>query len=671
MKCPHCNQEHPDNANFCTNTGQRLEPARYCPNCADRLPPGESTCPTCGTSLGWVAYPPTEKAAAPVAVQPAPPPTGGSLVVTHPKKRRSLGRLFACGCLGVPAVLLLLLALFVVIDPFGLHLWGRVNGKYDAALEVMPPETGVYIGINLLSATPAELEWISQSFTASLVDPARPVSSASSLLAAPALHPSAQISLPTDLLQQVQEATGFSIPNDLIPWVGQYGGIGLLDIRSGRSGQPVTSGWVIAIEARSGAKADEFLQTLRRNVANRRDISFTTQVIDDHTVTVHDVSADRQRLAFTRAGRMVLIASNLDGIRQMLSAQEGQSLAQDAVYQQLNALRPREWSFSLYINGEESNHIDLDRLASSVPAEVFNMLLTIPDTDAWDGVLVNGAVVSTGLRLDAYTAFSPGDLPDANLEILQSLQPDLTALQHVPDNAFVYTTGPRLDLLFQSIFESEGMTAREQERFQDDFADLFGFDLQADLFDHLEGNWILYAAPHSRGANTDTLDLPVALALLAPTNDPRSIEDTVDQLTSVLEDSFLTIEQDSSDGINWNEASTLRDAPFLFYGLGEGIFFIGTDRDVLEAGLTTEDSLLAQPGYLQLMEYIPDDLALTFYVNLDELYDIIRGEMSDRQRDDFDDTIAPFRAIQGFALAASLAQPDVLHTALVIGLPPR
>lgn len=58
MKCPHCGQEHPDNFQFCPNTGQRLTPQfKACINkqCLDYgkyiLPLDSRFCPSCGKVL--------------------------------------------------------------------------------------------------------------------------------------------------------------------------------------------------------------------------------------------------------------------------------------------------------------------------------------------------------------------------------------------------------------------------------------------------------------------------------------------------------------------------------------------------------------------------------------------------------------------------------------------
>lgn len=57
MKCPHCNQEHPDGFQFCPTTGQKINLLKACSNttCSDYgkniLPLDSLYCPTCGQKL--------------------------------------------------------------------------------------------------------------------------------------------------------------------------------------------------------------------------------------------------------------------------------------------------------------------------------------------------------------------------------------------------------------------------------------------------------------------------------------------------------------------------------------------------------------------------------------------------------------------------------------------
>lgn len=57
MKCPHCNQEHPDGFQFCPTTGQKISILKACsnincPDCGKCILPLDSLfCPRCGQRL--------------------------------------------------------------------------------------------------------------------------------------------------------------------------------------------------------------------------------------------------------------------------------------------------------------------------------------------------------------------------------------------------------------------------------------------------------------------------------------------------------------------------------------------------------------------------------------------------------------------------------------------
>jgi len=69
MQCPYCNNEHPDEADFCPITGHSLRTSSIssvaCPHCGGIVPPGAQFCPDCGKAIEEVTGPeqPIKKAA--------------------------------------------------------------------------------------------------------------------------------------------------------------------------------------------------------------------------------------------------------------------------------------------------------------------------------------------------------------------------------------------------------------------------------------------------------------------------------------------------------------------------------------------------------------------------------------------------------------------------------
>ncbi len=51
MRCPHCDQEHPDSTIFCPMTGRKLIETHYCSNCGAEIQESWRVCPKCGVPV--------------------------------------------------------------------------------------------------------------------------------------------------------------------------------------------------------------------------------------------------------------------------------------------------------------------------------------------------------------------------------------------------------------------------------------------------------------------------------------------------------------------------------------------------------------------------------------------------------------------------------------------
>jgi hypothetical protein len=59
MICPHCQQEHPDEASFCPISGKPIQSTSHCPNCGEKVEPTWAICAYCGKPTGMrIAAPP-------------------------------------------------------------------------------------------------------------------------------------------------------------------------------------------------------------------------------------------------------------------------------------------------------------------------------------------------------------------------------------------------------------------------------------------------------------------------------------------------------------------------------------------------------------------------------------------------------------------------------------
>ena len=70
MKCPKCQTENPEGAEFCIECGQSLRLELLCPQCSHANPKGAKFCEKCGHSLTEPVTTPTVE-----ALPPSPEPT--------------------------------------------------------------------------------------------------------------------------------------------------------------------------------------------------------------------------------------------------------------------------------------------------------------------------------------------------------------------------------------------------------------------------------------------------------------------------------------------------------------------------------------------------------------------------------------------------------------------
>ncbi|MFZ0546012.1 MAG: DUF3352 domain-containing protein, partial [Candidatus Promineifilaceae bacterium] len=148
--------------------------------------------------------------------------------------------------------LLFVVGIVLVVDPFGLNIFSRLTGRYDAAATVMPADTGFYVGVNLLNLDSQEIGRITQPFFEAAGD-----SQMDNLGDAR-----------TQIFEEIESQSGISFETDVVPWLGQYLGFGISEINVDSFDDVASVSWILAVEARNRGAADEFLIKLRDAVAD-------------------------------------------------------------------------------------------------------------------------------------------------------------------------------------------------------------------------------------------------------------------------------------------------------------------------------------------------------------------------------------------------------------------
>lgn len=608
-----------------------------------------------GPSMPVMASEPVEKLSVPSAAPPAVRTGPGE--APKPSRKPLFGGLaacLACGCLGIPVFLLVSLVVLSILDPLNLHLWGRLNGRYDAAAEVMPADTTFYVGINIGNALLTRVDKVFAPMLAS--DQAEQSGLPGNLHADLLIPQHQQTTFIDDFLQQVLSETGVKLPEDLTPWIGQYAGIGIIDFKGSDYGAYVPASYLIALEARNLVRADAFLETLEGNLSSLQGLKFDKEIYNGLTIYVSQSTHGVPALAFGRFGRMVLIASDVNLLKDSMGRQAAQSLPQQADYSRLVVERPRTWSMSMLYNQVAYADIIQSIMESGVGAS--SMLNSLYAEPTWTTMLVDATVIRNGLRVDAYTTMTT---PQQSLEQPQKI------VQLLPEDTVAYFAMPRFDTLLQSTITLALTDSEDASTFYDAFEEYFGFSLTDDFLSHLSGQGVIYVVPSKNGMLPTQSDLDLAVCLLAETDNNLDLQKITFGLSNLTEVSGNNIQRQQLGELTFYQVTqSWSSDPMLAYGQSNGYFALGTDVNVLQATLSTSKPLVNSASYQGVVSFLPAGMQPFGYVDFDSMFANLREGMDSSQIQSFDDGIGILDHFSKIIMAARMVQPDVSHSTVVV-----
>ena len=110
MKCPHCNQEHPDDSLFCPVTGRKmLRPINVCPQCGQPVDPKLSYCTFCGYQLIQPEPVPTPAAPLPTLAPPIKLVVSKAATTARPSRKAPL--FLIAGGIGLVCIFMAILSI--------------------------------------------------------------------------------------------------------------------------------------------------------------------------------------------------------------------------------------------------------------------------------------------------------------------------------------------------------------------------------------------------------------------------------------------------------------------------------------------------------------------------------------------------------------------------------
>lgn len=607
----------------------------------------------------------------PVANLAAPaqeiPPQAAQASQQHKPNRKifygSLTACLACSCAGIPIILLLILAAVISADPFNLHLWGRLNGRYDAAAEVMPENTSIYVGANIGNALLTRVDRVLAPMMEA--DPTHQTFLPGSLHANLAPIDEPHLGIIDDMVQQIYSETGVKIPEDLTPWIGQYAGLGVIDSHPSSYRAPLPKVFLLAIEARNIKRADAFLETLQGNLSLLKSMKFSQESFNGSKLYIGTNPDGYVAVAFGRSGRMVLIATELYTLKDAINRRGELSLTKKPGYSNLTSQRSRNWSLSMFYNAEMYGNSMMESSQSGATAFfLYNMLAN----KSWTAMLIEASVFKNGLRIDSYAAFDiPSNSTSGNQSLIEYQSVD--EVDHLlPQDTVLYFALPHFNDYWQSLSTALLPRYADMNEIYDEFEAYFGFSLEDDLINHLDGQSVVYVVPSTKGLLphiSQTTNL--AVSLIAETDDNLDLDLISTGIARASQATGINIDQEQQAGITYYKlGGDWDEGPMLAFGQSNGYFAFGTDMDVLESTFVNNTPLVNTENYQQVILLLPAGMQPYGYVDLGHLFGSLREGMDSSEIHTFNDSIGILDHIDSIVMAGQLIQPNISHASVIV-----
>jgi hypothetical protein len=499
--------------------------------------------------------------------------------------------------IGGTAVMLLLMAGLLWVDPFGWRVFDRLKGEIDIAISAMPPETAVYISIDLLQfQSPA---W--QQLFAPFVQ---------------AVGEEGDISAQDALQTQIENQFNISYNEDVRPWLGASFGVALLNVETDFAGELTAVQWVMAVETRSKQDSDAFLQKLSVGWAETTGITAVTHTYQDVDLTHFAAEASSDQLAFGRVDNLVLVGSDLDAVQKAIDAYNDVSLANTSGYTTLQPTLVDGRLAAVYFNMPR-----LSRYQDAFPLRIGAFSLPRLPTDGVLGTAVSISQHPSGFQLDATTAYNLSQLSGPQQLLVQTQVADTRTAASLSLDTILYLNGVGVNHLW-GVYRTAFIDAASEADFADSMGLLnqqFGLNPESDLLPFLDGETAVAVVPGTGGVLPQLAEVGVDLILTVAISDEQGLSTNITTFSDAFNKTLGTVSHSSNaNGITEYQLETVLLPDFsLHYGVGQSKFLLATSVGGLQAAqVDMAVSLANTPRFQAAWAQFPAQMTPGLYLDV-------------------------------------------------------
>jgi hypothetical protein len=566
-------------------------------------------------------------------------------------RRRNL--VIAAGMIaGLAIVFVVAVVVFLFVDPFGWNLFGRRQA--ENAARAIPADMAFYASLNMRNMNCEDLNPIVWAFSEEL---------------------KAEGTCAVDELFEyfddyLEETAGMTFNQDVKPWIGEAIAIGLDDLDFSMDGDFRDIRLVLAVEARGPKAADDFLVRLMAAITEKTGEQFVEETYQDRTLYyVEDSIEGTEPFVFTLSGDMLLFGIGKNTIEAAIDAQQGESLADVAGFQETIQLLPSGRILTFYIDFE--GYLEM---MSGLLGGMFGLDPTSfydENLGAMPAAAAGISIVDEGIQVDTAYKMDVENLSEEMRSVYEMAQKQPRTASLMPEGTVIYFVNQRLDMVWANLRQTiiEGSIGTDFDESMDMAQLSLGFNPDKDLFPNLDGEWALGVLPSSEGVLVDELDATLGFAFVLETSDPDAIKGVVEEFSLRIEQQGMgEVESEQIDEATlYQLVDMFTGQSLVSYGVVEDHLIIGSSMDTLAELFTDRPSLSQSRQYKDVVRAFPRDTDPVLYVDIQGLVATLRENMSSTERELFDQDVGRiWKPITCFAIESGPLRGDTMKATMIL-----
>ena len=525
-------------------------------------------------------------------------------------------------------------AIFLIPKLFG--------GSNNAIAEVMPPDTSVLVELNAMNLANEDANRVARAFEDVLDE---------NDVEFDADDPA---SLLEQLDDELDEASGLTITDDVLPWIGTNMGVGLVELDIEAIDEGEVPQLIFATTIRDTALADEFINDLIDAIEDESGNDVDEDEYSGVIVFEVDSDFDDERLAFGRSDEIFFVAANIDTLEAAIDAQQGENLADVAEYQSAIADLPGDRALTVYISGESLENAS-KAAEDSGDFEGFDS--DVIEDLGITGVSMSAMVTPEGIRLDFVGSYE--SLTEEQQAMMDAQTDDIVTPDFLPESTYVYIVGQRLDLAWQSALEAmsnSGLSEDDLDEAMDMFDDMLGFNPSDDLLPLLDGEYSISVIDSNDGLIADQLGADLGAIMMLGSSNGEELANIAEDLKDGLEDQEFNVDDSGNDDVTVYEMEDPTGVAVGAYGVSEDYLILATSPDNIEDLFTVEASLADSDKFKNAWAAFPRGTVPVMYLDLEGLL----GALEDVDPEVED--VADLNPVYAFAMGTNSGDNSIQST---------